>query len=61
MLGVQTERQQTGQGRSIAFNPLKALRRVLGGDESVSPLEKRHSSPVRQMDSSGGFAVSWLE
>jgi hypothetical protein len=61
MLGVQTGKQQTGQGRSIAFNPLKALRRALRGDESVSPLEKRRSSPVRQMDSGGGGAVSWLE
>ena len=59
-LGVQTEKQQAEQGRGVALNTSRALRRALRGDEPVSPLEKKHSLLVERIDSGSRGAVSWL-
>ncbi len=59
-LGVQTERQQAEQRRSTAHNTSRALRKALRGDEPVSPLERKHSLLVEQIDPDSRKAVSWL-
>ncbi len=59
-LGVQTERQQAEQGRSVALNTSRVLRKALRGDEPVSPLEKKYSLLVEWIGSGSRGTVSWL-
>jgi len=59
-LGLQTEKLRAEQGRSVALNASRALRKALRGDEPVSPLEKKHSLLVKQMGSGSRGTVSWL-
>ena len=59
-LGVQTEKQQAEQGRGVALNTSRALRKALRGDGPVSPLERKCSLLVGEIGSGGRGAVSWL-
>jgi hypothetical protein len=59
-LGVQTGKQQAEQGRGVALNTSRALRKALEGDEPVSPLERKYSLLVEQIDLGSRGAVSWL-
>ena len=59
-LGVQTEKQQAEQGRGVALNTSRALRKALRGDEPVSPLERKHSSLVERIDTGSRGTISWL-
>ncbi|TRO49330.1 hypothetical protein E2P65_01300 [Candidatus Bathyarchaeota archaeon] len=59
-LGVQTEKQQAEQGRSVALNTSRALRKALRGDKPVSSLERKYYLLVKRMDSGSRGTVSWL-
>ena len=59
-LGVQTEKQRAEQGRVMALNTSRALRKALRGDRPVSPLDRKSSSLSGQIDSDSRGAVSWL-
>ncbi len=59
-LGVQTEKLRAEQGRSVAFNASRSLRKALRGDEPASPLEKKYSSLVERIDLDERGTVSWL-
>ena len=59
-LGVQTDELRAEQGRSVAFNASRALRRAATGEEPVSPLEKKYSSLVERISPDERGAASWL-
>ena len=59
-LDVQTDELRAEQGRGVAFNASRALRRVVKGGEPVSPLEKRYSLLVGQIGPDEKGTVSWL-
>ncbi len=59
-LGVQTDELRAEQGRSVAFDASRALKRAVRGEEPVSPLEKKYSFLLEQVGPGERGTVSWL-
>ena len=59
-LGVQTDILKAEQGRGVALNASRALRKARRGDEPVSPLERKYSLLVERIGLDERGTVSWL-